>query len=91
VQHYHPLGAKKQELNIYLWYMEKLTLTVKDDSKLQYLVNFLQQLDFIEVKRHKSVKVMPTKKYDFFASAGLWKDREIDAKELRKRAWKRNS
>ena len=71
--------------------MEKLTLTIKDDSKLIYLVNFLQQLDFVEVKRHKSVKPTSTEKYDFFASAGLWKGREIDAKQLREKAWRRNS
>ena len=71
--------------------MEKLTATVKDDSKLLYLVNFLQQIDFVEVKRHKSVKSTSAKKYDFFASAGLWKNREIDAKELREKAWRRNS
>ena len=27
--------------------------------------------------------------YDFFASAGLWENRDIDAKELRKQAWNR--
>ncbi|WOK08090.1 hypothetical protein RT717_05515 [Imperialibacter roseus] len=71
--------------------MEKLTLTVKDDSKLLYLVNFLQQLDFVEVKRHKPIKSTSPKKYDFFASAGLWKGRAIDAKRLREKAWKRNN
>ena len=71
--------------------MEKLTLTVKDDSKLLYLLDFLQQLDFVEVKRHKPAKSASTKKYDFFASAGLWKGREIDAKQLREKAWRRNS
>ena len=28
------------------------------------------------------------KTYDFFTSAGLWKDRKIDAEKLRNEAWK---
>jgi len=28
-------------------------------------------------------------KYDFFASAGLWQGKNVDAKELRAKAWNR--
>jgi len=37
-----------------------------------------------KVKKKKS-----TDTYDFFNSAGLWANREINAKELRKQAWDR--
>jgi hypothetical protein len=39
------------------------------------------------VERVKKKKA--TSKYDFFSSAGLWANREVNAKELRKQAWNR--
>jgi hypothetical protein len=50
-------------------------------------MELLKQFDFIEVQEEKKA----SKKYDFFASAGLWKGRAIDSKELRAKAWKRAS
>jgi len=67
--------------------MEKLVLTIKDHSKLHFLLELLKQFDFIEVQKEKKI----IKKYNFFASAGLWKGREIDTEELRAKAWKRAS
>jgi len=46
----------------------------------------LEEFDFLEI-REGGQKL--DEKYDFFSSAGMWKDREIDAKQLRKQAWKR--
>jgi hypothetical protein len=66
--------------------MEKITLTIKDDRKKGFFLELLKQLDFIEVQ---TVKEEKTKKYDFFASAGLWKGRDINANQLREQAWKR--
>lgn len=34
-------------------------------------------------------KKSTAEKYDFFASAGLWEGKTIDAKELRNKAWNR--
>lgn len=72
--------------------MEKIVLTIKDKGKLSFLMELLKQFDFVEVQQ-TSVKSKPTaaeEDYDFFASAGLWKGKEIDAKELREKAWKRS-
>ena len=78
--------------NSYIHDMENITLTVKDDSKLSYLLNFLRQFDFVEVKRHGlEQEGVKSKHYDFFSSAGMWKNRKIDAVELRKKAWKRGN
>jgi hypothetical protein len=66
--------------------MEQIVLNIKDKSKLSFFMQLLNQLDFVEVD---STKKRKTTKYDFFNSAGLWANREIDAKELRKKAWKR--
>lgn len=70
--------------------MEKLTLTIKDDSKLIHVLNFLRQLDFVEVERAVPKPKKQAKKHDIFASAGMWKNREIDANQLREEAWNRS-
>lgn len=67
--------------------MEQLILNIKDSRKLSFLMQLIKQLDFVEVEKVKKKKA--TAKYDFFSSAGLWANREVDAKELRKRAWNR--
>ena len=70
--------------------MEKLTLIVKDESKLMLLVNFLKELDFVDVKRvMKTIKKQGA--HDIFSSAGMWSDRDIDSKALREKAWKRRT
>lgn len=50
-------------------------------------MQLIRQLDFVEIEKVKKKKT--TSKYDFFASAGLWANRDVDAKELRKQAWNR--
>lgn len=67
--------------------MEHIILKIKDSSKLSFLMQLIKQLDFVEVESVKKKK--NTSKYDFFSSAGLWADRQVDAKELRKQAWNR--
>ncbi len=52
-------------------------------------MQLLKQLDFVEVE--KVTKKKASAKYDFFSSAGLWADREVNAKELRRQAWERMS
>jgi hypothetical protein len=67
--------------------MEHIILKIKDSSKLSFLMQLIKQLDFVEVESVKKKK--NTSKYNFFSSAGLWADREVDAKDLRKQAWNR--
>ena len=67
--------------------MEKLILNIKDSSKLSFFMQLIKQFDFVEVEEIKKKKI--DSKHDFFNSAGLWANRDIDAKELRKRAWNR--
>lgn len=67
--------------------MEQIILNIKDSSKLSFLMQLIKQLDFVEVEEIKNKKKVI--KYDFFQSAGLWANREINAKELRKQAWER--
>ena len=66
--------------------MQKITLTIKDDKKVNFLMELLKQFDFIEVNKSGQKQ---DENYNFFASAGLWKNREIDAELLRRQAWQR--
>lgn len=67
--------------------MKQLILNIKDSSKLSFLMQLLNQLDFVEVEKVKKKK--GSNDYNFFSSAGLWADRKINGKELRKQAWER--
>ena len=69
--------------------MRKITLTLKDKNKLSFLIELLKQFDFVEIQKENATKKQ-TGHYDFFASAGLWKNRDISTGQLRNEAWKRN-
>jgi len=66
--------------------MQKITLTIKDDKKVNFLMELLEQFDFIEIKKSGQKQ---DENYDFFASAGMWKNRKINAEQLRRQAWQR--
>jgi hypothetical protein len=68
--------------------MEKFILTLKDNTKRQFLLELLARLDFVELKAVLSKKEKDNGKYDFFKSAGLFAGRDIDADQLRKQAWR---
>ncbi|HEX6981557.1 MAG TPA: hypothetical protein VF181_02245 [Balneolaceae bacterium] len=67
--------------------MQKIILNIKDDKKTNFLIELLKQFDFVEIEKSSQKQ---DENYDFFASAGLWKNREINAEKLRKQAWQRN-
>ena len=67
--------------------MAQLILNIKDSSKLSFLMQLIRQLDFVEVEQVKDKKT--STKNDFFSSAGLWKNRKVNALELREQAWNR--
>jgi len=69
--------------------MEIVTLKIKNKSKFRHFLDFIKDLDYVEVLK----KETPSKKNnaasddDFFALAGMWKNRDINADELRSNAW----
>lgn len=69
--------------------MDKIVLKIKDNSKLHFFLELLKQFDFVEVEKSTSKWRITDKQYDFFASAGMWKNREINASQFRDKAWKR--
>jgi hypothetical protein len=70
--------------------MDQIILHIKDESKKDFLMELIRQLDFVEVEKPKTKKGK-AKEYDFFKSAGIWEGYEIDSKELREKAWKRGN
>lgn len=73
--------------------MEKFIIELKDYSKREFLLELLTQLDFIElkVKMEEEQDLKEKEDYDFFQSAGLLANRNIDANQLRKQAWRINN
>lgn len=69
--------------------MEKIVLNIKDSRRLHFLLELLNQFDFVEVEKSTSEKEVKSKTYDLFASAGIWENRDIESKNLREKAWNR--
>lgn len=59
---------------------QKITLTIKDDRKVNFLLELLKQFDFIEIQKSNEQQ---GDDYDFFASAGMWKGTNISSEQLR--------
>jgi hypothetical protein len=60
-----------------------------DKNKLDALIAFLKSWNFDAEVKTKSVQKAKIKN-DFSMSLGLWSNHNIDAKELRTKAWSRS-
>ncbi len=67
--------------------MEQIIINIKDSSKLPYIMEILNLFKFVEVEQRTIVNKKEDK-YNLFESAGIWKDRDINANQLRNQAWK---
>ena len=68
-------------------FSETIILRVNDRRGLQFLYSLLEKLEFIELA--ESEKEIVDSSHDFFKSAGLWRDRNINQEIIRNKAWKR--
>jgi hypothetical protein len=68
--------------------MQRIVINVKDDKKINALVSFLNEINFIDVEKEK--KGMPTtsRKGDLRKLFGIWKTRDITLADIRKKAWR---
>lgn len=69
-----------------------LHIVLKNDiekSQLEALLNFLKSRN-IDAEFETTNPAVLKKKSGFSLSAGIWKDYNIEASELRKQAWTRN-
>ena len=72
--------------------MESITVTVDDKDKARMLSELLKSLDFVsEVKFNRAARQTRDEAVDtdadFFALAGLWKNRLVNIKTIRQQAW----
>ena len=68
--------------------MEQLIIRVKNEEKAKVLSEILSALDFVNsVEIMKGKAATSERKEDFFSLAGLWKNRNITAKSIRREAW----
>jgi len=71
--------------------MEIVTLKIKNKSKFRHFLDFIKDLDYVEVLKKEtfSGKKITSSDDDFFALAGMWENRNINANELRSDAWQK--
>lgn len=76
--------------------MEQITIIVHDERKARSLLDLLRSLDFVSILDDEDVAVPvigsddeSSHEEEFFAAAGIWKDREISLDSLRAEAWPR--
>lgn len=84
--------------------METLIVKVKDDRKLSFVLELLRDLNYLEVSQEDEPAAEPADLSDeeiaamtpeqkartFLDTYGIWKGRDIDADELRRRVWQRD-
>ncbi len=68
--------------------MTQVVLNINDDSKLTFIIKWLKQFDFIDIKSSIKTKTK-NEEHNIFDSAGIWEDRDINSNDLRKSAWNR--
>ena len=78
---------------------EQILLTVADQSKLDLVMELLSHFDLVRAERIKvrPVAAMETApvpagtEADFWALAGIWKDRDIDLEKMRRESFERRT
>jgi hypothetical protein len=58
------------------------------ESRLQSVIDFLKSMKIDVEVAHSASSGPENQSNDFTLHAGLWKDYEVDAADLRKKAWK---
>ena len=68
--------------------MSEIVLNIKNEEKGKFLLDFLKQIEFVEIKDRSDKKISTDKNASFKDLYGIWKDRDIDLETIRKKAWK---
>ena len=68
--------------------MQRIVINVKDDKKINALVSFLSEINFIDVEKEKKRKSAASRKGDLRKLFGIWSAREITITDIRKKAWR---
>ena len=68
--------------------MQRIVIHVKDDTKINALVSFLNEINFIDVEREKKENSTASRKGDLRKLFGIWRTRDITLADIRKKAWR---
>lgn len=68
--------------------MSVVVLNIKNEEKGKFLLDFLKQIEFIDVEESPAAKIKTKEEESFRELFGIWKDRDIDLETIRKKAWK---
>ena len=68
--------------------MTNILIQIKDDSKTNDVIQFLNDIDFLEVKVQSDNKdKAKSNKKQLTNAFGIWKDKTISLSEIREKAW----
>jgi len=68
--------------------MQTIIIHVKDDKKINALVSFLNEINFIHVEREEKEVSTISRKGDLRKLFGIWGGRDITLADVRKKAWR---
>ena len=69
--------------------MSVVVLNIKNDVKGKFLLDFLKQIEFVEIEEEQSnIEDKSSDKESFRDLFGIWKNRDITIETIRQKAWK---
>jgi len=68
--------------------MQRIVIHIKDETKTNALVSFLNEINFIDVERAEKEVSTVSRKGDLRKLFGIWRDRDITLADIRKKAWR---
>ncbi|MCK4763052.1 MAG: hypothetical protein KAW12_12725 [Candidatus Aminicenantes bacterium] len=69
--------------------MSEIVVSIKNEAKGKFLLDFLRQIEFIEIRERIGSDISGAEKEGSFSDLyGIWKDRDISLESIRKKAWK---
>jgi len=68
--------------------MQRIVIHVKDDTKINALVSFLNEINFIDVESEEKEVSTISRKGDLRKLFGIWENRDISIADIRQKAWR---
>jgi len=68
--------------------MTSILVRVKDDRKVDDLIRFLRDIDFLDVKVESTSDSIALKTNILDQAVGIWKNKSITLNSLRQKAWR---
>jgi hypothetical protein len=73
--------------------MNRLHINIKDDDKASIVLNLLRELPFVDIEggvKRVSERVVRKGSASLADLFGIWENRNISLKDIRKKAWNRS-